>query len=133
VNRQHHAGRESWVVKTSCALAWAAGLLILLGCGALITIDVITRAIFRRGMVESFELSGYALAGAVGLGLAFTVTSKSNIRVDILLDMLPNRLRRPLDMLAAVELAVVAVALAWHAWGTVSQSWGMGARWVSSL
>lgn len=121
------------MVRTSRALAWAAGLLILLGCGALITIDVITRAIFRRGMVESFELSGYALAGAVGLGLAFTVTSKSNIRVDILLDVLPAWLRRPLDLLAAVVLAVVAVALAWHAWGTVAQSWGMGARSVSTL
>jgi TRAP-type C4-dicarboxylate transport system permease small subunit len=139
VNRQHKAGqegwarREGWLERTSRALAWAAGLLILLGCGGLITIDVVTRALFRRGMVESFELSGYALAGAVGLGLAFTVTSKSNIRVDILLDLLPGLLRRALDLAAAVALAVVALALAWHTWGTLAQSWGMGARSVSTL
>jgi TRAP-type C4-dicarboxylate transport system permease small subunit len=114
-------------------LARLAGAIILLGCGGLITIDVITRAIFRRGMVESFELSGYALAAAVGLGLAFTVTQKTNIRVDILLDVFPRPLRRAADLLAAVALAVIAVALAWFCWGTLAQSWSMDAKSVSTL
>jgi TRAP-type C4-dicarboxylate transport system permease small subunit len=114
-------------------LAWLAGAVILLGCGGLITIDVITRAIFRRGMVESFELSGYALAAAVGLGLAFTVTQKSNIRVDIALEMLPRALRRAFDLLAALALALVAAALAWFAWGTLAQSWSMDAKSVTAL
>lgn len=119
--------------RLSRVLAWLAGASILLGCGGLITIDVVTRAIFRRGMVESFELAGYALAASIGLGLAFTVTQKSNIRVDILLDLMPAPLRRTLDLLAATGLALIAVALAWYCWGTLSQSWAMGARSVSTL
>jgi TRAP-type C4-dicarboxylate transport system permease small subunit len=114
-------------------LAWIAGAAILLGCGGLITIDVITRAIFRRGVVESFELSGYALAAGVGLGLASTVSAKANIRVDILLDLLPRPLRRAADLLAAIALAVLAVALAWYCWGTLDQSWRMDAKSVSTL
>jgi TRAP-type C4-dicarboxylate transport system permease small subunit len=114
-------------------LAWVAGGLILAGCGGLITIDVVTRAIFRRGMVESFELSGYALAIAVGLGLAFTVTQKSNIRVDIALGLVPRPARRVADLVAALALALVAAALAWHCFGTLAQSWSMDARSVSTL
>jgi TRAP-type C4-dicarboxylate transport system permease small subunit len=126
-------GAGGLVQRVSRWLAWLAGAIILLGCGLLITIDVVTRAIFRRGMVESFELSGYALAAAIGLGLAFTVTSKSNIRVDIALDLVPRTLRRVADLVAAACLAVVACALAWFCWGTLAQSWSMGARSVSML
>jgi TRAP-type C4-dicarboxylate transport system permease small subunit len=119
--------------RISRILAWVAGGIILVGCAGLITIDVITRYFFRRGMVESFELSGYALAACIGLGMAFTVTSKANIRVDILLDALPDRLRVACDIVASLALTLVALALAWHAFGTLQQSWQMGARSVSTL
>lgn len=115
------------------ALAWVAGAIILAGCGLLITLDVVTRAIFRRGMVESFEVSGYALAVAIGLGAAWTVTSKGNIRVDILLERLPTVFRRGLDLVAAVAFAVAAVALAWFAFRTLAYSWSIDARSVSTL
>ena len=121
------------VRRVTRVLAWASGAIILVGCGLLITVDVATRAIFRRGMVESFELSGYALAVAIGLGAAWTVTSKGNIRVDILLDRLPVRIRRALDLVAAVAFAVVALALAWFAFGTLAYSWSIDARSVSTL
>lgn len=121
------------VYRITRGLAWLAGAAILVGCGLLITLDVVTRAIFRRGMVESFEISGYALAAAVGLGMAYTVTSKANIRVDILLERLPPGLRRGLDLAAALALAAAAAALAWFAFGTLALSWSMGARSVSTL
>jgi TRAP-type C4-dicarboxylate transport system permease small subunit len=119
--------------RISRILAWIAGAVILFGCAGLITIDVVTRYFFRRGMVESFELSGYALAACIGLGMAFTVTSKANIRVDILLDALPDRARVACDILASLALMVVAAALAWFTFGTLRQSWALGARSVSTL
>lgn len=124
---------EPWPQRVSRILAWLAGALILFGCSGLISIDVVTRLIFRRGVVESFELSGYALAAAVGLGLAFTVTSKANVRVDILLDALPRRLRAPCDLIAALALSVIALALAWFCWKTLDQSLSMHARSNSTL
>ena len=124
---------EHWAQRISRIFAWFAGALILFGCSGLISIDVITRLIYGRGVVESFELSGYALAAAVGFGLAFTVTSKANVRVDILLDLLPRGFRAPCDLLASLSLSVVALALAWFCWKTVDQSMAMQARSISTL
>lgn len=124
---------EPWPQRISRVLAWVAGALILFGCSGLITVDVITRLIFRRGVVESFELSGYAFAAAIGFGLAFTVTSKANVRVDILLNLLPPGLRRGCDVIAALSLSTIALALAWYGWKTLDQSMTMHARSVSTL
>jgi TRAP-type C4-dicarboxylate transport system permease small subunit len=124
---------EPWPQRISRVFAWAGGAIILFGCSFLITIDVITRFFFKRGMVESFEMSGYALAACIGLGLAFTVTSKTNIRVDILLEILPLPLRRFCDLLASLSLAVIALALAWYAYGTLAQSMAMNAKSISTL
>ena len=119
--------------RISRIFAWFAGACILFGCGALISVDVVTRFVFKRGMIESFEISGYMLAACIGLGLAFTVTSKSNIRVDILLDAFPYRLRAACDLLAAIALAVIAVALVWFTWKTLAQSWSMNAKSTSVM
>lgn len=114
-------------------LAWVAGAVILFGCAVPITIDVLARYFLNRGLVESFEISGYGLAACIGLGLAYTVTTKAHIRVDFLVAKMPFPVRAVCDLLAACALAVVATALAWFAWGTVSQSWAMGARSMSLL
>lgn len=124
---------EPWPQRVTRIVAWIAGALILFGCGALISLDVILRAILRRAVVESFEISGYCFAAAIGLGLAFTVTQKSNIRIDVLVQRLPRPLRRACDLLAALALAVVALALAWYCFGTLAQSWRMGAKSISTL
>lgn len=114
-------------------LAWLAGAIILFGCAVPITIDVLSRFFLNRSAVESFEISGFGLAACIGLGMAYTVTSKAHIRVDFLSARLPFPLRAACDLLAAVVLAVVASALAWFAWTTVSQSYAMGARSMSLL
>ena len=63
------------------------------------------RFVFKRGMIESFEISGYMLAACIGLGLAFTVTSKSNT---------PGSMSCSMLLIAACSLAlVIAVALVW--------------------
>ncbi|WP_339763800.1 TRAP transporter small permease [uncultured Hoeflea sp.] len=114
-------------------LAWVAGAVILFGCAVPITIDVLARYFLNRGLVESFEISGYGLAACIGLGLGYTVTTKAHIRVDFVVAKMPFPVRAACDLLAACALAVVAAALAWFAWGTVSQSWNMGARSMSQL
>jgi TRAP-type C4-dicarboxylate transport system permease small subunit len=124
---------EPWPQRISRILAWVGGAIILVGCSGLITIDVITRYLFKRGMVESFEVSGYALAACIGLGLGFATTSKTHIRVDILLDAFPRPVRVAFDLLAALSMALLAVALAWFCWGTLAQSMAMNAKSVSAL
>ncbi|MDF1728415.1 MAG: TRAP transporter small permease [Sulfitobacter sp.] len=114
-------------------LAWVAGAVILFGCAVPITLDVSMRYFFNQSAVDSFEISSYGLAACIGLGLAYTVTTKAHIRVDFLVARLPFRVRAACDLLAALALALVAVALAWFAWGTLAQSWSMGARSMSQM
>lgn len=114
-------------------LAWVAGAVILFGCAVPITIDVTMRYFFNQSAVDSFEISSYGLAICIGLGMAFTVTTKAHIRVDFLAARLPFPLRAACDLLAAFALALVAAALAWFAWGTLEQSWSLGARSMSQM
>ncbi len=119
--------------RISRILAWVAGAVILFGCAVPITIDVAMRYFVGRSAVESFELSGYGLAICIGLGLAFTVTTKAHIRVDFVVARFPFPVRAACDLAAACALALVAAALAWFAWGTLSQSWSMDARSMSRM
>lgn len=119
--------------RISLWLAWVAGSIILFGCAVPICLDVVSRALTGSTLVESFEVSGYALAACIGLGMGYTVTTKANIRVDILTAKLPNSLRRPVDLIASCSLAATAVALAYFTFDVLYDSWKLDARSVSTL
>ena len=119
--------------QVSRVLAWVAGGVILFGCSIPISIDVVSRFFLNETLVESFEISGYMLAACIGLGMGFTVTTKANIRIDFLTSKLPSPARRVFDLVAALSLALAAGALAWFSLGTLTQSWAMNARSISTL
>ena len=119
--------------RVSLWLAWLAGGIIIFGCAVPISLDVISRAITGSTLVESFEISGYALAACIGLGMGYTVTTKANIRVDILTAKLPNPLRRTVDLIASIALAVAALGLAYFTFDVLYDSWKLDARSVSTL
>jgi len=119
--------------RVSLWLAWLAGGVIIFGCAIPISLDVVSRAITGSTLVESFELSGYALAACIGLGMGYTVTTKANIRVDILTTKLPKPLRRTIDLIASMALAVAALGLAYFTFDVLYDSWQLDARSVSTL
>ena len=86
-------GLEGLTRRISRGLAWIAGGAILFGCAVPITIDVVSRFFLNRTLLESFEISGYALAACIGLGMGYTVSTKANVRVDFLTMRLPPRIR----------------------------------------
>lgn len=114
-------------------LAWLAGAVILFGSAVPVAIDVFARATLGRTLVESFEISEYALAACIGLGMGYTVTTRANVRVDILTARLPRAIRLYVDLFAAMTLAVTAVACAWYAFGVLEETWRLGARSISTL
>lgn len=113
-------------------LAWMGGL-ALLASAAAISVDVITRAVWKVAYLESFELSTYAFAIATSMGLSWALLSKAHIRIEIVYSLFPARVRAWLDVYAYAGLALVAgvllywCGLAW--WGNVQS----GARSNSSL
>ena len=124
---------NSALQRISLWLAWLAGAIIIFGCAVPITLDVASRALTGSTLVESFEISGYALAACIGLGMGYTVTTKANIRVDILTAKLPLRLRRTVDLIASVSLAVTALAMAYFTFDVLFDSYKLDARSVSTL
>lgn len=114
-------------------LTWLAGGFIIFGCAVPISIDVISRAITGSTLVESFEISGYALAASIGLGMGGTVTTKANIRVDILISKLPKNLRMGIDLIASLAISITALALAYFAFDVLYDSWRLDARSESTL
>ncbi|MCR9136673.1 MAG: TRAP transporter small permease [Alphaproteobacteria bacterium] len=133
MNSSRRSDLPSAMRRVSQVLAWIAGAIILFGSAVPISIDVVSRLFLNRTLVASFEISGYALAACIGLGMGYTVTTKANIRIDFLTAKLPTALRRLFDLIAAVSLALVAGALAWFSFGVVQQSWSMGAKSISTL
>jgi TRAP-type C4-dicarboxylate transport system permease small subunit len=112
--------------QVSRVLAWVAGALMLLSA-LLIGADVLLRNALRIAPFHSFELSRYGFAAALGLGLAFTLTERANIRIDILHRLVPRRAHPWLDVLALLALAPVALAFAWYACDVMLQSARLGA------
>ncbi len=102
--------RMEWVSRW---LARLGGVLIL--CAAvLITLDVICRSAFKSTVFESLELSSYAVAIATTFGLAWALTSKAHVRIEVLYNVLGRRLQACLDVLALALLALVSgVATYW--------------------
>ena len=114
---------RSPVAVISQALAWVAGFLILTSA-VIVSIDVVTRSVLKRTFLQSFELSSYAFAAAVTLGLAYTLISRAHIRIEVVYVLLKPPLRIALDLIAIVALTATAIAFACFAAQTVVSPWG---------
>jgi TRAP-type C4-dicarboxylate transport system permease small subunit len=124
---------ESRAARISRYLAWLSGGILLVGCAGSITVDVVLRYFLNRTVVESFEISGYAFAAAVALGMAYTISCKSNIRIDLVANRLPLRPRVILDLVAHLAILAVAATIAWYALQTWLQSLKLDAKSVTIL
>jgi TRAP-type C4-dicarboxylate transport system permease small subunit len=122
----------SFATRGSQLLAWCGGALMLLSA-ALITLDVFVRNLFASTFFESFELSTYALAATVSFGMAYALTTKAHIRIEVLYTLLPPPVRRALDVLAISSLLAVSLFLTWFGFQTVADSWALGARSNSAM
>lgn len=113
-------------------LAWAGGAALLLSA-VLISVDVVTRAIWKVAYLESFELSTYAFAISTAMGLSYALVSKAHVRIEVVYVLFPPRARAWLDVFAYCGLSLVVLTLLyWCAqtfWGNVQS----GARSNSSL
>lgn len=123
---------KSPVAVISRVLAWIAGFLILASALA-VSIDVVTRSILKLTFLYSFELSSYAFAAAVTLGLAYTLISRAHIRIEVVYVLLKAPLRTGLDLIAIFALAAAAIAFAWFAAQTVLYTWEVNAHSNTAL
>lgn len=89
-------------------LARLGGLLIL-ATVAMVTLEVLSRALIGESLGASTELSGYVLAISSSWAFAHALFRKAHIRIDVAYMRLPETPRAVLDLLALAMLALVCV------------------------
>lgn len=112
----------------SCVAGW-----LFVVAALFITFDVVSRKFFGFSSQATVELTGYMLAFGIAWGLTETLTTRSHIRVDVLLTRLPVGARAYMHALALAFLAFLGFFLVWRCWGVVGDSWLFGARDSSAL
>jgi TRAP-type C4-dicarboxylate transport system permease small subunit len=122
----------TFATRGSQLLAWCGGALMLVSA-ALISLDVLARNLFASTFFESFELSTYALAATVSFGMAYALSTKAHIRIEVLYILFPPSLRRALDILAIASLLGVSLFMTWFGFQTLADSWALGARSNSAM
>jgi TRAP-type C4-dicarboxylate transport system permease small subunit len=102
-------------------------------CAAFITTDVLCRNLAGFSSSATTEITSYMLAFGIAWGLAHALATRSHIRIDVLVNRLPMRLRQYLHTFALVLLTALVMFLTWCAWGLVNESILFNAKDTSAL
>ncbi|MEG5262707.1 TRAP transporter small permease [Pseudomonas sp. JDS28PS106] len=106
---------------TGCIAGAGMALLFLLMIG-----EVFYRNLTGRSLGFTWELSGYLFGAIIFLGSAWTLRCGGQIRIRFMLDILPPRWARWLDVLACLCGLFIAGYLFYALWGFTLQAWSRG-------
>ena len=109
-----------------------AGWAIVL-CALFIAAEVLARNLLRVSSQSTTEGSGDMLAFSIAWALAHALTTRNHVRIDVLINRLPVRVRVYLHVLALALLGVFAGFAAQGAIGLALESWDFGATDISLL
>jgi TRAP-type C4-dicarboxylate transport system permease small subunit len=113
-----------WLARGTGALA---ALTVLAMC-LLITADVAIRALANYPIVWVPEIVGYLMVVLVFFALAEAMFAGSHIRIDLLINWIPKRLRDVLDLLTLTLSTGVTGLFAWHGFKVVMRSYQYGRK-----
>jgi len=91
-------------------------------CAAFITFDVIARRFFGFSSQATTEITGYTLAFGIAWALAHALTTRAHIRIDVLINRLPDRLRYVMHLLSLAALGVFIAFIAKGMYDLVDES-----------
>ncbi len=103
-------------------LGYLCGLELLL-LGFFITYQVVARNLGWPRAPGTDALSGYILGMAATWGLAYTLRSDANVRIDVLLPRMGPKVRAIADFVAIMGIAFLAYVVTWKLWGDVITSY----------
>lgn len=101
---------------------WLSGMALLL-CAIMVTIDVFFRKFFSMTMSGSDEISGYVFAASTTWAYSYCLLNRSNVRIDVLYNFLPIRLRAILDCVGIALLLFYMSYLTRKAFDVFWTSW----------
>lgn len=117
----HRVSRAGAKLVRALAIAGGYGFL---GLSLLVAFEVIARKFFTFSLQGVDEIGGYVMAGAVALGISYTLFHRAHTRIDMFIDRLPAPLRPAFHAFAMVALAAFGVFMAWRATTTLIDSIG---------
>lgn len=89
----------------------------------IVFVSAIGRYLFAAPIPDSFDVSRLLLGVVVMWGLASLGYRGSHIKVDLVAELLPQRVRRWTDMIAWAFLLLFTLLLAWKLFGRVESAW----------
>ena len=84
---------------------------------------VVERYVFNRGDDWAFELSWMFYSMVFLFAFAFTETKKGHVKVDILFNMYPVRVRAVMDIISYGALLIVCAVVVWYGIEFAAQAW----------
>lgn len=96
--------------------------MIFIALSLLVTVEVLLRKLFGIALEGSFELGGYALAVGSTLAFAVALFGRNHIRIDIVHERLPLKVRGVLNVISTLLMAGLAGLLGFLAWGVITDT-----------
>lgn len=100
---------------------------------ALICFDVVARRFLGFSSGATTEWTGYLMAISMTWGLAGTLYERGHVRIDVLVQKMPLRVRVWLHLLSLLALLVASGFFAWGAVSVAMDSWTFGSEDLSAL
>ena len=101
---------------------WLGGLALLISA-IIVTIDVTSRKLFGATLGGSDEISGYVFAASTTWAYSYCLLNRSNVRIDVLYNFLPERMRSILDVVGLALLFYYMSYLTRKAFDVFWTSW----------
>ena len=110
-----------------------SALLVLLGAVLLLLMmlglwNIVSRYLFDKAILWADEISVFGIIAMTWLGAVVCAWRGAEIRMSILIDLLPARVRRWIDMLQEAVIGGLSLWLAWLSWGYVSRLFTFGMK-----
>ena len=100
------------------ALRVIAGLL-LIGSITLNFVNVVARYFFHASIFWAEEIMLYMMVGCVFLGNGVVAWSGRQLRMDVIVGMMPPKARDAFDLLAELTLIGTSLTIVWFAWPVI--------------
>ena len=106
---------------------YAAGACVA-GATSLVLAEIVARKVFGTSLAFAWEFAAYLCAAALLLGAGHALATGAHVRVQLVLDALPPRGARVLDVLSSVAVVLIAGYLAWAVGKLAWNSFADGTR-----
>lgn len=116
-----------YVDMLSWLCAWlAAGLFFI--TGLMLGYEVFARYLFTAPTIWAAELAELAMVWGIFLGGAWLLHNRAHIQITLLTQEMPVPVRRGLEILVMLAIAVFSIAMVYYGWQIAANSFGVGRR-----